>query len=243
MNDLVEKVKERGGQSFTAKQLYNTMHVAHAGYRFKNQGMAMACDWFPLLQSDNGVRHNPWSEPRISVVEIGCGNGRLCVLMAGMSLDVTGVDIFDNEAVYDRTSYKFVQQDLTKAPYPFTDNQFDYCISFDVLEHLPEETIDATLQEMGRIGRNIILAVSCTGGKPLHLTVKSPGWWLDKLIENCPDYTWKLLRNYERIKDSGEGDTGRSNISATDVRPLPDNQLITYAPLFHGKRGVIANED
>ena len=45
MNDLVGKVKERGGQSFTAKQLYNTMHVAHAGYRFKNQGMAMTCDW------------------------------------------------------------------------------------------------------------------------------------------------------------------------------------------------------
>jgi len=227
-------------QQFTQQTLYNTMHVSHPGYRFRNQGMAMACDWLHLLTSKNGIRHDPWAEPVISVVEIGCGNGRLCDLLSGMSLDVTGVDIFDNDAVYNRERYKFIKQDLIQTPYPFKDNEFDYCLSFDVLEHLPPEAIAPALKEMGRISSNIFLAVSCTGGRPLHLTVKTPGWWLDRLIENCPDFSWRILRNFERIKAEGEGERGRSLDRASNIRPFTNGELITYAPLFYGKRGVIA---
>ena len=242
-NPLIEKICSLGGQSFTAQSLYNTMHNSHTGYRHRNQGIAMSCDWLHLLKDKRGEVYSPWSNGSISVIEIGCGNGKLCTSLAGLGFDVTGADIFNNEIVYDRVGYKFKQHDLTKHPYPFADKEFDYCVSFDVLEHFPTKDIDATLKEMARICKSgIILAVSCTGAAPLHLTVESPGWWLDKLIENCPDYSWQLLRNFERIKKD-KNPSGKNVSHFSDVRPVAEGYMVTHAPLFYGKRGAIADED
>lgn len=237
ITDTIPKIR----QSCTHKTLYNTMHISHIGYRYKNQGIAVACDWLHLLRDKRGVAHNPWTDTPISVIEVGCGNGKLCNLLSSLSFDVTGTDIFDNEAVYDRTAYKFVQHDLMKTPYPFGDNEFDYCLSFDVLEHLTEEYIAPVLQEMARISPRLIIKVSCTGEAPLHLTVKSPGWWLNQLMANCPNFSWQLVRNYERAARR-DGDIMRSLPTSSDIRPFTNGDIITYAPLFYGKRGVLADE-
>lgn len=236
--DTIKKVK----QSHTAQTLYNTMHIAHAGYRCRNQGLAVASDWFHLLRNERGVVHNPWSDTPISVIEFGCGNGKLCDFLKKQCMDVTGTDIFDNEAVYDRSAYKFVQHDLTEAPYPFGDNEFGYGLSFDVMEHLKEEHVALVLQEMARICRHLIIKISCSGEAPLHLTVKSPGWWLDQLIEHCPNFSWQLVRNFDRIVKRCD-DMMKSVLVSSDVRPLPGELVVTYAPLFYGKRGVVANGD
>jgi SAM-dependent methyltransferase len=220
------------------KALYRTMHNSHPGYRHVNQGIKVACDWLHLLRDRRGEVHNPWTDTPIKVIELGCGNGILCKLLSTMGFDVTGTDLYEGKVIYDRTAYKFLEQDLTKVPYPFKDNEFDYCLSFDVLEHLPEKDIGAVLAEMARISRGIIVKVSCHGIKPLHITVKSPGWWLNQLTTYCPDFSWQLLRNVERIaKDDGR--KGATLDKASDIRPFKGGEKITYAPLFHGKRGVI----
>ena len=235
----MEKVIE---QDYTAQTLYDTMHATHLGYRHKNQGIARFCDWLHLLRDRRGEVHNPWSDTSTAVVELGCGNGKLCEILVSLGLDVTGVDIFDNDAVYNRNGYKFIKQDLMKSPYPFENNQFDYCLSFDVMEHLPEEYVAPALREMARISRSIIIGVSCTGEKPLHLTIKTPGWWLDRLIVNCQDYSWRLLRNHERVAIEKDN-KGKSLPTSSDIRPFTNGEIITYAPLFYGKRGIIADED
>jgi len=174
------------------------------------------------------------------VIELGCGNGMLCNLLADMKLDVTGIDIADGS--YDTSKYKFIKYDLIETPYPFKDNEFDYCLSFDVLEHLSEKDIELVLKEMARISRGIFVKVACSGKPPLHLTIKSPGWWLNKLITSCPDFSWRLLRNYERICQAVD----KFNYfieQVTEVRPIRHDSLsITYAPLFYGKRGVISED-
>jgi len=241
--DIVEQIQQRVKQTYTAQTLYNTMHVSHIGYRHRNQGIAVTCDWLHLLRDDKGAVHNPWTDTPISVVEIGCGNGKLCDFLRSLSFEVAGTDIYDNKAVYDRSWYRFDKHDLTETPYPYKDNEFDYSLSFDVFEHLKEEYIDANLQEMARISRKgIIVKVSCSGEAPLHLTIKSPGWWLDKLSDNCPNFSWQLLRNFERIAKK-DGPMMRSQDTFPDVRPIPDGYVQNYAPLFYGKKGVVANED
>ena len=237
----MEAVKEnrKVRQKYTAQTLYDTMHVSHTGYRYRNQGLAVTCDWLHLLRNDRGVVHDPWTDTPISVVELGCGNGKLCNFLRSLNLDVTGTDIFDNKAVYDRSWYKFVKHDLSKAPYPFKNNQFDYCLSFDVLEHLKEEYIAPALQEMARISCNgIIVKVSCTGDAPLHLTIKSPSWWLKQLMDNCPDFSWSLIRNFERIAKR-DGPMMRSESVFNDVRHITYGYVQTYAPLFVGESGVV----
>lgn len=216
--------------------LYRTMHYTHPGYKNINQGLKTACDWFGLLRDRRGEVHNPWTDTPISVIELGCGNGKLCYVLADMGFDVTGVDIIKGN--YDRSGYKFQEIDLTKTPYPFKDNEFDYCVSFDVLEHIQENHIAAILKEMARISRGIFVKVSCHGIPPLHITVKAPGWWMEQLIAYCPDFSWQLLRNVERIAVEN-GKRGATVARTSDVRPFTDGEIITYAPLFYGKRGVI----
>jgi SAM-dependent methyltransferase len=203
-----------------------------------NQGIRIACDWLGLLRDKRGEIHNPWTDTPITIVELGCGNGLLCNLLSEMKFDVTGVDIEKGKLIYDRQAYKFVEHDLLKFPYPFKDNEFDYCISFDVLEHLPEQNIPAVLKEQARISLNAIAKVSCHGIPPLHVTVKSPGWWLNQLTEYSPDFSWRLVRNVERITED-DGRKGHTLETASDVRPFEDGKKITYAPLFYGRKGVI----
>lgn len=243
MQTEIAKEVKKVRQKYTTQSLYDTMHVSHLGYRHRNQGIAVACDWLHLLRDNRGTVHNPWTDTPISVIEVGCGNGKLCDFLRSLNLNVTGVDIFDNEVVYDRSWYEFVQHDLSKTPYPFLVDEFDYSLSFDVLEHLKEEEIAPSLQEMARISRiGIILKVACSGEAPLHLTVKSPSWWLGQLTKHCPDFSWTLVRNYERIAKK-EGPLMKSQKTFSDVRPIPDGYIQTYAPLFYGKRGASTNED
>jgi SAM-dependent methyltransferase len=224
------------------KALYRTMHNTHMGYRYVNQGIKTACDWLHLLRDRRGEVHNPWTDTPIRVVELGCGNGILCALLSDMSFDVTGVDIYEGKIVYERKGYNFIEHDLTETPYPFfKDNEFDYCLSFDFLEHIPEESIAGILKEMARISRGIFVKVSCHGIPPLHITIKTPGWWLNQLTTNCPDFSWRLLRNVERIAVD-DGRTGSTVATSSDIRPFENGEKITYAPLFYGKRGGIRDE-
>jgi len=221
-----------------AEALYRTMHNSHLGYRNNNQGLWLICDWLNLLRDSRGEIHNPWTDKPITIVELGCGNGKLCDLLSEMKLDVTGVDIALAPTVYDRSKYKFIKHDLTVFPYPFSDNEFDYCLSFDVLEHLPEKNLPDALREMARISKGIIVKIACSGQPPLHLTVKSPGWWLNQLIINCPDLSWRLIRNYERIQTVVDGNICCFD-QATDIRPFKEGELPVYAPLFYGRKGVV----
>jgi SAM-dependent methyltransferase len=204
-------------------------------------GILSICDWLDLIKDDRGEVHNPWTDKPISIVELGCGNGKLCNLLSEMRMDVTGIDVTSVEHIYNRSGYKFIKQDLADLPYPFDDNQFNYSVNFDVMEHLPEDKISEILKETARItNRGIITKIACSGSPPLHITVKSPGWWLNQLIVNCPDFSWQLVRNYERICQNIEGQEYFVE-QTSDARPLMASAKITYAPLFYGKRGRIEN--
>lgn len=67
---------------------------------------------------------------------------------------------------------------------------FDAVISTDVLEHCPEEDLDWILEEIFSYATRLVyLCIACyPAGKTLptgenaHITIKPPGWWVDKLI-------------------------------------------------------------
>lgn len=206
-----------------AEALYRTMHNTNILYRTGNHGLKTMCYWLHLLKDSDGRTFDPWlcrlAGKPVSIIEIGCGNGILCNNLSQMELDVTGMDLIKGDVIYDRSNYKFIQQNLTETPYDFEDRQFDYCLSFDVLEHIPEEAIPEVLKEMARISSNLIIKIACNGTPPLHLTVHDLDWWRDKLDECCPEFSWQTIGNFEQIH--------------------PRTKEILYAPLFYGKRWVI----
>jgi len=71
---------------------------------------------------------------------------------------------------------------------------FDIVICADVMEHVPESEVDKTLQEIGSAisGKgHVLFTISCkpavkhfADGENLHVTVKDPDWWKDRIKKN-----------------------------------------------------------
>jgi len=150
------------------------MHNSSVSYQEKNWGLITLNRWLPYLKK----------APE-SVLEVGCGNGKLCKLLSDMQYDVTGLDIVPG--LYDRDGYIFVKHDMTRGRMPFKDKTFDYCLSFDFLEHLPTKWIEEVIWDMFRVSYYVILVLPCfheirsSLKRQLHLTNKSAEWWIEKL--------------------------------------------------------------
>ncbi len=76
------------------------------------------------------------------------------------------------------------------APFSaYPEGHFDAVINTDVLEHIPEEDIDWILAELFSFAKLFLfVSIACypaakdlPNGINAHITLKSPGWWLDKL--------------------------------------------------------------
>jgi len=161
------------------------MHNASVMYRENNQGLIDFEKWSALLP-----------EKPARIIDVGCGNGKLCKKLSEMGHKVTGLDIVPGP--YDRDGYDFVKHDLALGILPFEDDTFDLCLSFDVLEHLHQKWSYQVIWDMLRISREAILTIACEGGPPLHLTVKSPGWWLNRALQARLDANWRVLKVWKR---------------------------------------------
>jgi len=170
--------------------LYRTMHNCHDGYINTNQGLRRLRYWLPLLP-----------DPPVSILDVGCGNGKLCELLADMDYtDITGLDIVPGP--YDRKNYNFVQHDLLKGTLPFKDKEFDVCFSFDAIEHLPEK-YDEILAEMLRVSKLLIGTIACFDRTILHPTVFEPGRWIAKISELSQDTMgYKIFTNDANTQDT-----------------------------------------
>lgn len=168
-----------------SEALYNTLHTANPKYRMGNHGLLRLNYWVNVLKRP------------ASILEVGCGNGRLCQLLRYWEYDVTGLDI--THGPYNREGYNFVKHDITLGRLPFPDDEFDYCLSFDVLEHLPQEWIEEAIWDIFRVSNNVVLGISCCKrGELIHLTVQPPEWWLEKLNRLCPwtgDRTFTIINH------------------------------------------------
>jgi len=174
--------------------MYEKLHNTNADYQQNNQGLACWDAWWLKLQAPGAVvRGLPLRLP--SVIEVGCGNGLLCQELAKRGCQTTGVDLAVGP--YERRDYEFYQMNVLDLC-QFSRRAFDFSLCFDVLEHLPEEFIGEAIPRIVDVGRRYILSVACYGNPPMHLTVKSPGWWLDKMLSLCPSTDWQVLKVWKR---------------------------------------------
>ncbi len=130
-----------------------------------------------------------------SIIDFGCGTGRSAtpLLKAGLKThlvdfceDCLDPDIF-LQTVGSDPLVQFVQGCLWDLP---TDLEAaDWIISFDLLEHLPEEKVDASLKAMAsRMKKGGLISLCMIEdefgkdiGTSLHLTIKPSDWWRKKV--------------------------------------------------------------
>ncbi len=170
---------------------------------------------YGLAQNSPGFRSILQAEPTLvqlsgRSLDVGCGVGFALEYLSGRQFNfhTYGVDISDQaiEKAKQRLAPMKNIDDRLKTiadqRLPFEDDYFSLVTCFDVLEHLDETDINATLKEIGRVLRpngTFYGAVSCRKsgiddkfGDNLHRTVRSIDWWIEA---TRPDRaTWDGMR-------------------------------------------------
>jgi ubiquinone/menaquinone biosynthesis C-methylase UbiE len=166
-----------------------------------------------LLKSGRGVPGKP------TLVDFGSGQGNAVEYFSRKGMKATGIDIsrYAAERLRERGYPCFWSSLDSLAGIP--DDSFDFGFSNDVLEHIPEPYIDASLAEMRRVcARSLFLSICPTPsrnkskeGENLHLTVRPKAWWEEKLkgIGAVREIRFFLNRSIRYEISLGKRDPGR----------------------------------
>lgn len=133
--------------------------------------------------------------PGASVIDFGCGTGRGGLLLAILGqMNVTLLDFApsclddDIRPMLETQAHtlRFVEADL--ADFVPVTAQYGFCA--DVMEHIPPELVDRTLDNILRAAQHVWFQINTKPdkmgalvGHSLHLTVRPMAWWLQKLAE------------------------------------------------------------
>ncbi len=124
-----------------------------------------------------------------SIIDFGCGTGELAADLAdSVEGPVTAVDFALDVSVTDPAD-RIEYRDHCLWDLPADLPVHDLAICCDVMEHLPEERIDAALEGMARAtGKAAFFTISHVPDghgrlidDTLHLTVRKHRWWFDRL--------------------------------------------------------------
>lgn len=115
----------------------------------------------------------------MKVLDAGCGEGILSIMMAEKGAVVTGVDLSEPNIVAsklaagDNLSITFLVADCEHLP--FEDNSFDLVVSSHVLEHLPD--FDQGLREIMRVTKKRAVVAIPTILNLCSMTQVGRGWF------------------------------------------------------------------
>ncbi len=134
------------------------------------------------------------AQPRMHVLDLGCGAGRHMVYLESQGLDVTGCDIARNGLVVardwllrEKRPARLIQVEMTALPYP--KHTFDALISTYVIHHNSMDKIRRTLDEMERVlrpgGCVFIIVASRRGERFGEGTRLEPGTYVSERGEDA----------------------------------------------------------
>lgn len=120
----------------------------------------------------------------LKVLDIGCNNGYLVLLLRELGFEAYGVDASEYAL---RLAPERVKPFLffgSFADLPFEDQAVDVAVSWGTIEHLPESDSDTCLKEAIRVSRQAMW-IGCDNVpqsiEPYHLTNYPIDWWERKL--------------------------------------------------------------
>jgi SAM-dependent methyltransferase len=168
----------------TEQQKYEDMWE-HRAYAERSPGSVVAYKFLDKARPKAGD----------TILDIGCGSGKASIVLQDAGLQVTAVDFAKNcldPWVRDRVD--FLQHDVTK-PFPV---KAKWAFSADLLEHIPEEDVESALRNILDSAEVAFLQISCVHetwgeliGETLHLTVKPPEWWKQKVESLDATVLWR----------------------------------------------------
>ena len=132
-----------------------------------------------------------------SLIDLGCGEGIAGLEFERRGLDVTYLDMVDEQLRPEVNRSRFINDMLWgnwRSHRKSLGWDYGYCV--DVIEHVPTEYAMLTIDRIARNCRTAWLQIALGHevhgdmiGKPLHLTVRTFTWWRDRIgsIANITD--------------------------------------------------------
>ena len=122
-----------------------------------------------------------------SVIDIGCGLGRLIARLNGEGIDACGVDLVPEASLEPEVYDAYGDQVYAACLWEFDPGRvFDLGICCDLMEHIPETYVNDVLRRIATYCRGAIFKIanfpSRSLGEELHLTRQDGDWWEDAFI-------------------------------------------------------------
>ena len=132
-----------------------------------------------------------------SILDYGCGKGNQYI---ESHLNILFHIPDDNIFMYDPGF-----DEHKKLP----DRKFDGVISTDVMEHIPEEIIPKTLNQIFERAEKFVYLAICTrpaiailpNGENAHCTVEKPDWWEPHILKANKNKVWTEVNWYGNHND------------------------------------------
>ena len=147
--------------------------------------------------------------PGMRVLDAGCGDGVLSILMANKGATVVGCDFSlpnieaakEYAAEHHITNVEFLVGDAEHLPFP--DSSFDLVVSSHVLEHLPD--FDKGLQEVLRVTKKRAVIAIPTALNPCSFVQLGYGWFWLKGLRSFAAFFIGLVRTVVALLLGREG--------------------------------------
>ncbi len=149
-------------------------------------------------------------EPGMKVLDAGCGEGVLSVMMAKKGAIVTGCDLskpnVDKSKLYateNKVGDKIIFLVGDAEQLPFSDDSFDLVVSSHVLEHLPD--FDRGLKEVMRITKKRAIVAIPTILNLCSLVQVGQGWFYLKGFRSFVSLPLGFLKMFGALLRGAEG--------------------------------------
>lgn len=185
------------------KDFYSSYHDEITAKRAKSP--------YPLRRYVHEAQYNSvlqFIEPGMKVLDAGCGEGALSIMMAKKGAEVVGCDLSEPNIKKSREFAKendvtvtFLVGDAEALPFP--DDSFDLVVSSHVLEHLPD--FDKGLNEVMRVTkkRSVIAIPTILNG--CSLVQVGQGWFYLKGLRSFVGFFIGFFKMLQALITGAEG--------------------------------------
>ncbi len=221
----MEKNQKRDNTLFNRSNsiFENTQNIYDKDYFENGVVVGKSCyqnyQWLPELtirMAFNMIKHLQLRE-RDRVLDYGCAKGYLVKALRILDIEAFGCDIsryaIENIDAEVKNFCKLIDGQFV---IPF-DGPFDWIASKDVLEHLPNDTLDSLLQEAKRLTGKMFHVVPLGDGGVFriphyhddlsHVQMQDEQWWRRKFEE----HGWRVVRFDHKVKGIKENWTNKYN--------------------------------